>query len=326
MPVVSVVIPTRDRLQMLHQALASVLQQEVDLEVVVVDEASSDGTSAYLADLHDPRVRVLRHRTPLGLARARNAAIARARGDVIAFLDDDDLWFPDKLQGQLDAMAEAGSDWAYGAAIIFSPGPRLESVMAPAAPRHAVTRLPYGNVVPAGASNVAVTRDALERVGQFALDMPAVEDWDLWIRLSGLGAPAVTGAIVTAYRRHGGNMSRKVELTLRSSAALERRTGSLRNGDPIDWVDLLNWTFSDALRAGDRRLARRLAVSAIRQRHPGAVKRLVRTGNPFPRRLPIPEPRPPISLYERFRPPRVVPWPSGVEAELHRLLAAGSER
>lgn len=166
--------------------------------MVVVGEASTDGTSVYLAGLRDPRVRVLRHRAPLGLARARNAASADAGGDVVAFLDDDDLWFPDKLQRQLDAMAEAGAEWAYGAAIIFSAGPRLESVLAPAAPRHAMTRLPDGNVVSAGAMNVAVTRAALERVGRFALNLPSIVDWDLWIRLSRLGPPAVTGAIATA--------------------------------------------------------------------------------------------------------------------------------
>lgn len=71
-----------------------------------------------------------------------------------------------------------------------------------------------------------------------------------------------------------------VQRTLAASAALERRAWSLRHGDPIDWADLLNWTGSDALRAGDRRLARRLAISAIRRRHPGAVKRLVRTAKP----------------------------------------------
>jgi hypothetical protein len=165
----------------------------------------------------------------------------------------------------------------------------LESVLAPA-PRHTITRLPSVNVVPAGASNGAVTRDALERVGSFVLVLPAVEDWDLWIRLSRLGPPAVTGVIVTAYRRHGGNVSRKVELRLRSSVALERRTETLWNGEPIDWADLLNWTYSDALRAGDGRLA----VSAVRQRHPAAVKRLARPRTRFLAVRRSPSPRPPF--------------------------------
>ena len=94
MPAVSVVIPTRDGGQMLKQSLGSVLQQEVDLEVVVMGprlpgwpqgSACPGGT---------------RHRTPLGVARARNAGIGLVRGDVIAFVDDDDLWFAHKLRTQ----------------------------------------------------------------------------------------------------------------------------------------------------------------------------------------------------------------------------------
>ncbi len=326
MPVVTVVIPTRDRAGMLSQALASVLAQEVDLEVIVVDEASTDATATFLAGVDDARLRVITNPAPVGLPRARNAAIEQAQGEVVAFLDDDDLWFPGKLRSQLDAMAVEGADWSYGGAIIFSEGPRLESVILAPAPDLAVAQLPYRNMVPGGGSNAIVSRMALERVGPFALDLPSIEDWDLWIRLSLLGPPATTEAIGTAYRRHGGNMSRAVARTLASSAELESRTFPLRDGRPIDWADLLHWTSSDALRAGDRRMARRIALKSLRGRHPGSFKRLLQSASPWPRRPPIPEPREPINLYERIRPPRVVPWPPGMDTELRRMLAQSTER
>src|SRR5690349_9916448 len=99
MPEVTVVVPTRDRHARLAATLAGVLRQrDVDLEVVVVDEASSPPVGASA----DPRVRVLRHDEPQGVARARNAGLSAAQGAWVAFCDDDDLWGPEKLRRQLD--------------------------------------------------------------------------------------------------------------------------------------------------------------------------------------------------------------------------------
>src|SRR5918994_6933731 len=96
-PRVSVVIPTRNRRELLLRTLASVLAQEnVDIAVVVVDEASSDGTGDALTSLAEPRVSVVRHATPLGVAAARNAGLEHVDTDWVAFVDDDDVWAPDK--------------------------------------------------------------------------------------------------------------------------------------------------------------------------------------------------------------------------------------
>ena len=97
-PEISVVIPTRNRRRLFALALASVLDQRgVRLEVIVVDEASTDDTAAMVHAIADPRVHVVRHDVPLGMTAARNRGIAAATGEWIAFLDDDDIWVPDKL-------------------------------------------------------------------------------------------------------------------------------------------------------------------------------------------------------------------------------------
>ena len=102
-------IPTRNRWALLSRALASVLEQEdVTLEVVVVDEGSTDETPERLAALTDERVRALRNDSPTGVANARNRGISAARGEWVAFLDDDDFWAPTKLRAQLDGCADAG--------------------------------------------------------------------------------------------------------------------------------------------------------------------------------------------------------------------------
>ena len=110
-PEVTVVIPTSNRWQLLSTcALASAdAQVDVDHEVIVVDDGSSDETPARLAERHD--VRVVRHRTRLGVSRARNSGIAAARGEWIAFLDDDDLWHI--THGESGALVPRGDARAF---------------------------------------------------------------------------------------------------------------------------------------------------------------------------------------------------------------------
>jgi glycosyltransferase involved in cell wall biosynthesis len=99
---VSVVVPTRNRSALLELTLRSVLcQRDVDLELIVVDEGSTDDTPTMLAAVADSRLRVIRNDTPRGVSAARNRGAASARADWVAFLDDDDLWAPDKLTRQL---------------------------------------------------------------------------------------------------------------------------------------------------------------------------------------------------------------------------------
>ncbi len=105
---VSVVIPTRNRSTLLAMALRSVFhQQDVELEVIVVDEASTDDTSTMLATIGDARVRVIRNDAPHGVSAARNSGAAEARGEWLAFLDDDDLWAPTKLARQIHAAEDS---------------------------------------------------------------------------------------------------------------------------------------------------------------------------------------------------------------------------
>ena len=111
---VSVVIPTRDRPEMLALTLRSVLGQErVDVEVLVVDDGTGPGTAALLERIGDERLHLLRNTGPPGVSGARNSGIAAAKGNWIAFLDDDDLWAPGKLATQLAAAAAIGATWVY---------------------------------------------------------------------------------------------------------------------------------------------------------------------------------------------------------------------
>ena len=108
---VSVVIPTFERADRVCLAVASALAQTMgDLEVIVVDDCSSDDTVTRLEALRDPRVRVLRHETNRGGNAARATGIAAATGEWVAFLDSDDTWAANKLERQLARLASCGPE------------------------------------------------------------------------------------------------------------------------------------------------------------------------------------------------------------------------
>src|ERR1700743_3192727 len=104
MPIVSIVIPTAGRPQLVLAAARSVLAQTVtDIELIVVVDGPDPDTEAALTTVADPRLRVLRNPASVGPGQSRNVGLAAARGDWVAFLDDDDEWLPQKLARQLAA-------------------------------------------------------------------------------------------------------------------------------------------------------------------------------------------------------------------------------
>jgi glycosyltransferase involved in cell wall biosynthesis len=206
-PEVTVVIPTRDRRSLLLRTLRSVLAQEgVRLEVVVVDDGSADQTPGAVEALGDERIRLVRHERPRGVAGARNAGIAAATGEWVAFLDDDDLWAPHKLRTQLAVAAERGADFTYTGALFVSANlePLLERE-APAA-TELIERIPLANPVAAGGSSVVVRAELARAVGGFDDKLEQLTDWDMWWRLAEAGTPAPCSETLVAYVQHAGSM------------------------------------------------------------------------------------------------------------------------
>lgn len=254
---VGVVIPTRDRCELLRATLGSALAQVgVDLEVVVVDEASDDGTAEMLRGLRDDRVRVIRHDRPRGVAAARNVGRRATTAPWIALLDDDDLWAPDKLACQLAAADEAGTAWVYGGAVELGRDGQVHGPPVPPEPEALVASLRRCNGVPAGSSNVVARADLLERVGGADERLRHLADWDLWLRLAATGPPAVVRAPLVAYRQHAG------QATLDTAGmAEEARILAERHG--IDRAVIHRWAAWSHLRAGRRWAAVRSCLAAV---------------------------------------------------------------
>jgi glycosyltransferase involved in cell wall biosynthesis len=248
-PSVTVVIPTHDRRDLLLRALRSVLRQrDVDFDVVVVDDGSTDGTSETIEAEADPRVRMLRHEVSLGVASARNTGATAASGEWIALLDDDDLWSPDKLALQLTAAQGAGSSWVYGGVVEIDLDGRVLRGGPPPSPESLLSVLPRKNLMPAGCSNVMVRASELSQVGGFDPKLRHLADWDLWLRLAKIGPPAVAVAPVVAYRLHPAQATLDPTGMVDEAGVLEARYGA-------DRASIYRWLAWSELRRGHRKEA-----------------------------------------------------------------------
>ena len=188
-PQVSVIVPTRNRAETLRCAVRSVLaESEVSLELIVVDDASTDDTIDWLSRLKDDRLRLVARNHPGGAADARNCGMSSARGRFVAFLDSDDSWHPAKLQVQLRALDRFGG---WRSPLLHATGYEVERPGWPV--RHGG---PLGEGV-IGLSQIlsarsgewitssfVVTRAALDLGVRFDAELAALEDQDLAVQVA----------------------------------------------------------------------------------------------------------------------------------------------
>ncbi len=185
MATVSVIIPAYNAAATLGETLQSVLAQTFsDFEIIVVDDGSSDETGAIVQQTQDQRIRLLTT-TNGGAAIARNRGIEQATGELITFLDADDLWTAEKLQDQVAALqAHPEADVVYSWTDYIDPsGQRLYGGAYTRHQGNVYAALFQQNFIENG-SNLMVRATALQRVGLFDPDLASVHDWDLWLRLA----------------------------------------------------------------------------------------------------------------------------------------------
>jgi glycosyltransferase involved in cell wall biosynthesis len=186
MPRVSVIIPAFNVAGYVARAVESALDQTYrDLEVIVVNDGSSDTTDAALQPFAD-RIRYV-EQSHKGIGAARNAGLQLATGSIIALLDADDWWMPARLARMVEYLADTGSvGFATSDAFLVRNGRTLESTFYGTAPRlgrfavrNQRARIMQGSFVFVMA---LIRRELFERHGFFREDLPACADWDLWLR------------------------------------------------------------------------------------------------------------------------------------------------
>ena len=210
-PAVTVIIPTYNRLALLREAVSSVLTQTFrDFEVLVVDDGSTDGTAEYLAGIHDPRLRHIPVPHSGNAARARNTGAAHALGQVLAFLDSDDVWLARKLEIQIAATAGDRSKWSYTRySHIDLHGERIPA-------RAGSTRMPAGRIAndllqtDAAVSivTIALPKALFDRVGGFNEELIFRQDYEFLVRLACAADAVAIDEELVLVREHASRSTR----------------------------------------------------------------------------------------------------------------------
>ncbi len=278
-PLVSVIVPAYNAERFLGDAVRSVLRQRWrHLEIIVVNDGSSDGTAerAERFAANDRRVRVV-HKKNGGLSSARNAGMAAARGDLLCFLDADDIQLPDKIERQVDFLNRARScDLVYSDHYVGDSDLTplwLECRRPPPVPIEEL--LVYINWF---APMAPLMRAELQaRVGTFDESLTSSEDWDFWLRAARRGVFAYLPGPVAIYRTHAGQMHRDLRRMRRNQDSVIRK--HFERGSP-------EWRITQAARAyneakrfwGERNYAgvvARLLGTAWHARSPRAFDKVV---------------------------------------------------
>jgi len=201
----SVVMPTHNRAREVVRAAASVLAQDVEgLELVIVDDSSSDHTPDVLDRLvaQDPRVRVVRTDSAVGPCVARNRGLEVAEGELVAFCDDDDAWFPGVGKVVLDFLDAHRDVVAASAWHVVHHADSGEAAVFRGPLDYAADDLLWQNFV--ALPFAVVRRAALSFDVGFDPDLPTGEDWDLWLRCSREGLVRTVPHVGYLYTQHGG--------------------------------------------------------------------------------------------------------------------------
>jgi glycosyltransferase involved in cell wall biosynthesis len=246
-PLVSVVVPCFNIAEFIAEAIDSALRQDrVRVEVIAVDDGSTDSTPQVLAS-YGSRIRVIRQPNA-GLSAARNTALAAANGDFVALLDGDDVWAPDKLGLQLQAFEDPSVGicsthwvfWREGQNGRFPPAmAMLDDARSGAEPGW--LRIDYESLLCENyvmASSVMMRREVAQRTGAFDVSLRRGEDYDYWLRASRHTQLVKLDRMLTLYRMRAGSL---MNTTLPSNTralivdrALERWGYDGPDGVPVD--------------------------------------------------------------------------------------------
>ncbi len=228
---VSVIVPTYNRLPMLEEALESALSQSFDgdLEIIVVDDNSQDGTSTVICQKY-PSIRLISLNQNIGAYAARNLALKQAQGHYIAFLDSDDLWEPEYLSTQLKALKGQSQRFCVSALVswytstdqkvVKSQKPKLEKYTS------ALHHLLSGGSFIFTPTSVVFPREIFDKVGLFDATLRMAGDTDFYIRCLLAGyQPIFTEKPMAIRRMHGkGQLTGAGNIEIRKAGRIERAT------------------------------------------------------------------------------------------------------
>ncbi len=208
-PKFSVVIPAYNASSFITDCIESVIRQtDADFEIIVVNDGSTDDTACAVLELSDSRLKLI-NRSNGGLAAARNTGVSVARGELVAFLDADDRWLPDKLAAHRQVYSDYPEtsvtyDWA---TFIDAEGNQTGLYMSQRKKEVTHQDLMIKNYLGNGSTSI-VRRSVLEESGGFDEKLPRLVDRELWVRLTYCGHKIqLVPKVLTEYRQHPGSFT-----------------------------------------------------------------------------------------------------------------------
>lgn len=271
-PALSIIIPAYNVAAYVGDAVRSALDQSLRaIEVIVVDDGSTDATPDILARFSDPRLRVIRQANG-GLSAARNTGIGAARAGLIGFLDGDDLWHPDKARRHLDLLARhpaVGLTFCHSR-YIDEAGAATGRVLVTGPSRPGVQQMVLRNAVANGSTPI-VRAACFREAGLFDTALTSCEDWEMWVRIlrDTSHEAMLVPEVLTDYRINTQSLSFNFDAFLRNAeAAAAKMTAQSPGIAPARIARGLAMCYriagSKALKIGQTRLALRLIARALR--------------------------------------------------------------
>ena len=181
-PLVSIIVPTFNRAQLVKEAISSVLNQTYrNFEIIVIDDNSTDNTAELISKINDGRIYYFRLKKNQGAPAARNLGLKKASGQLIAFLDSDDQWVSKKLEKQI-ALFEREQQIGLVYTGIKFINSQFERILVPKVRGDISKSILKKNYV-GPTSSVVIKKALIDEVGGFDVTLPSCQDWDLFIRI-----------------------------------------------------------------------------------------------------------------------------------------------
>jgi GT2 family glycosyltransferase len=289
-PAVSVVLPAYNRAGAIRGAIESVLRQTwTDFELLVVDDASTDGTPAAVAEIRDPRLRLIANPRNLGAAAARNAGIREARGAFVAFQDSDDEWLPLKLAKQMARLADPAFVAAYCGMLVIGRADDVHGGRDGARPE--IRYVPHPGIAPVegdilqslmrasivSTQTLVARRDALLAIGGFDESFRALIDRECALRLAQLGPVACVDEPLVLQRFSANSITRDAALRAEAKTRLVEKHLALLRNHPRHLAELYYGIAHDRRVTGEIAAAR-AALARARALRPASPRYWAMTG------------------------------------------------
>jgi glycosyltransferase involved in cell wall biosynthesis len=289
MPQVSVIIPAYQHGQCIVETVESVIAQTFrDFEIIVINDGSTDGTEEVLRPyVEKNRIRYF-HQENQGISSTRNRGLSLATGELVAFLDDDDVWPLDKLEWQVDALQNSTALVVGGLTSVFGTKGDRKSIVETSEYTTIPTAKLFGGNPFGSPGQTLIRKSALLEIGGFDPTIWGADDHDVWIRLSRIGEIRRYDRISLFYRVHDSNTSRDSERMFENAEKVIRK--NLVGVSGRERVQFERQGFRFLFRYGGKKLIWKGAGLIFQgQFHKGweLIARILRTFVPMTKRDPV---------------------------------------